>query len=298
MAWTIAALSNEVTAAAPYGVTVGTREIALFRDADGVCRAVEDRCAHRRAPLSPGKVTPDGLLECPYHGWRYEGEGGACKAIPNLSQAERVPGHYRIEAYPCVERAGFIWIGDAADDDLPLPGDAALDEFADGMGREGGGLIAYPANRFREALLNAPSAVLVVAQHQIIDNHRLGEPDVGSAHVDVAYAVDLRRRINPDKPALASADFPYALEIRSVGPLDRVVLRGPDGIVAAILLAAVPVADGLCRLVWRARQGRVEIPDLILRDSLDAGALFAASKAAALVRLPSFEKGEAERIPA
>jgi len=297
MVWTIASLSNEVTAAAPHGVTVGEREIALFRDAGGVCRAVEDRCAHRRAPLSPGKVTAEGLLECPYHGWRYEGEGGTCKAIPNLSQAERVPGNYRIEAYPCAERSGFIWIGDEADDAAITPGDDVLDEFSATLDREGGSLIAYPAVQYREALLNAPSAVVVVAGHQIIDNHRLGEPDVGDGHVEVAFAVDVRRRRDPDKPALASPDFPYSLEIRSVGLLDRIVLRGREGeIAAAILLSAVPVAGSLCRVIWRARNGGQEIPDLILRDSPEAGALFAASKAAAPVALPASGKSEAERI--
>ena len=32
-------------------------------------RVFADRCPHRLAPLSEGRVTEDGLLECPYHGW-------------------------------------------------------------------------------------------------------------------------------------------------------------------------------------------------------------------------------------
>jgi nitrite reductase/ring-hydroxylating ferredoxin subunit len=297
MAWTIATLSNDVSPHSPLGVTVGEREVALFRDADGVCRAVEDRCAHRRAPLAAGKITADGLIECPYHGWRYEGAGGACKAIPNLSRSERVPRNYRIAAYPCAESAGFVWIGDNADDAGTTPGDEALALFAKRMVREGGRLIAYPAVQYREALLNAPSAVLLVAGHLIVDNHRLGEPELSDRHVEVTYAVDQRRRRDSDKPALATADFPFSLEVRSVGQLDRVILRGPDDeIAASILLAAVPVADSLCRVVWRAEARDNAGIDMMLRDTLDAGALLNASKAAAPVALPhsaiSILKGE------
>lgn len=287
MAWTIATLASEVRRDSPLGVTVGDREVALFRDADGICRAVEDRCAHRRAPLAAGKITADGLIECPYHGWRYEGAGGACKAIPNLSRSERVPGSYRIAAYPCAESAGFVWIGDHPDDAETPPGDEALALFAKQAVREEGRLIAYPAVQYREALLNAPSAVLSVAGHQIIDNHRLGEPEVGAHHVEVAYAVDRRRRRDRAKPALATADFPYSLEMRSVGQLDRVILRGADDeISASVLLAAVPVADSLCRVLWRAEDRGNAGARMTLRDTLDPGALLGASKAAAPVALP------------
>ena len=41
-----------------------------------------DRCPHRSAPLSSGRVV-DGLVECPYHGWRFDGSG-LCRKIPCL----------------------------------------------------------------------------------------------------------------------------------------------------------------------------------------------------------------------
>jgi nitrite reductase/ring-hydroxylating ferredoxin subunit len=42
-------------------------------------RAFEDRCPHRLAPLSEGRVEADGTLLCAYHAWRFDG-GGACTA--------------------------------------------------------------------------------------------------------------------------------------------------------------------------------------------------------------------------
>lgn len=43
---------------------------------------LEDRCPHRGTPLSQGKLH-DGLLQCPYHGWRFNAKGD-CVAIPGL----------------------------------------------------------------------------------------------------------------------------------------------------------------------------------------------------------------------
>jgi nitrite reductase/ring-hydroxylating ferredoxin subunit len=49
---------------------------------------MRDECAHRRAPLSQGRVDPEsGFIECPYHGWSFEGSTGACKLIPQASAA-------------------------------------------------------------------------------------------------------------------------------------------------------------------------------------------------------------------
>ena len=43
--------------------------------------AFEDRCPHRLVPLSEGRINESGLLECPYHGWAFSGEG-SCEHIP------------------------------------------------------------------------------------------------------------------------------------------------------------------------------------------------------------------------
>ena len=52
------------------------------------CRCFEDRCPHRLAPLSEGRIEPsDGTLFCNYHGWRYDGSG-ACRGIPQLDPAQ------------------------------------------------------------------------------------------------------------------------------------------------------------------------------------------------------------------
>lgn len=50
--------------------------------ADGAVRAVSARCTHAHAMLAPGKLTADGLIECPLHGGMFSPIDGAVKCEP------------------------------------------------------------------------------------------------------------------------------------------------------------------------------------------------------------------------
>ena len=85
--------------------------VVFFRRKDGAAVALEDRCAHRQAPLSRGIVRGD-VIQCPYHGMRY-GPDGKCVRIPSQ---DSIPPEARVRSYPVAERYGWIWIwmGDPA----------------------------------------------------------------------------------------------------------------------------------------------------------------------------------------
>lgn len=53
----------------------------------------------------PNSPLPPVQLECPYHGWRFNGSGG-CTAMPSTIHCRGV----RVAALPCVERDGFVWV--------------------------------------------------------------------------------------------------------------------------------------------------------------------------------------------
>jgi phenylpropionate dioxygenase-like ring-hydroxylating dioxygenase large terminal subunit len=103
-AWFIACRSRDLREGALAADVQGT-PLVLFRGADGRPAALEDRCPHRNAPLSAGRVRR-GELECGYHGWRFD-PGGACLAVPGLAhepaRAARAP------AYACLEQDGYVW---------------------------------------------------------------------------------------------------------------------------------------------------------------------------------------------
>src|SRR3546814_6524989 len=71
--WWAVARSEELKSDRPIGITCAGHAIALWREPDGTARAVEDRCPHRRVPVSLGCILPDGRLRCGYHGWTFDG---------------------------------------------------------------------------------------------------------------------------------------------------------------------------------------------------------------------------------
>src|SRR5438552_5667281 len=105
--WYIAAESRALRASPIHRAILG-EHVVLFRDERGNAAALRDRCAHRNMRLSAGKVR-DGRIECPYHGWTYSRDG-QCVGIPSLDVlggAREVP---RVDAFPTIERDGFVWI--------------------------------------------------------------------------------------------------------------------------------------------------------------------------------------------
>src|SRR5688500_19202270 len=56
---------------------------------DGKVVALADACPHRGSPLSAGCVV-DGVIQCAYHGFRFDGDGH-CVAIPALGDASPIP---------------------------------------------------------------------------------------------------------------------------------------------------------------------------------------------------------------
>lgn len=78
--------------------------IVLFGKPDSPA-ALIDRCPHRSAPLSSGRIV-DGLIECPFHGWRF-GADGVCRRMPCL------PGEPPLRAAKALEamnRHGLIFV--------------------------------------------------------------------------------------------------------------------------------------------------------------------------------------------
>ena len=210
--WYPVALASEVTGAAPRAVRCAGRQIVLFRDTDRVARALEDRCAHRRAPLSLGKIMSDGLLACPYHGWRYEGATGRCRVIPNLAAHEAVPSIFRVEHFAISERGPFLylWSGSAEsaiEAALPAPG-----LFA-GRRRIRRQLVADDrARRFPAAMVSDVSRSRALAASRdcaVVPFHPHGDPRTEGGMVVIERAADFASALATRAHALP--DYPFRL---------------------------------------------------------------------------------------
>lgn len=114
--WYAAALSAEL-GAVPFARKICERDLVLFRTESGRIAALEDRCAHRHAPLSLGAVKGE-TIQCGYHGLCYD-SAGACVHIPAQSS---IPPRLKVEAFAAGEAHGWVWVwfGDAASADPAL----------------------------------------------------------------------------------------------------------------------------------------------------------------------------------
>ena len=92
----------------PVARTLLTERLALYRAGDGRPVAVPDRCPHREAPLSKGHML-DGCLQCPYHGWTFDGDG-RCVLVPSNAPDVPAPPKAHLRPLHCVERYGLIWV--------------------------------------------------------------------------------------------------------------------------------------------------------------------------------------------
>lgn len=82
--------------------------LAVFLTESGKAAVVADRCAHRGASLSMGKVEGESI-QCPYHGWEWAGGDGTCTRIPSLPDQSQIAPRARVPAFPAREQWGLVW---------------------------------------------------------------------------------------------------------------------------------------------------------------------------------------------
>lgn len=100
----------------------------IYRDSEGQPLMAPDRCPHLGASLAQGNVV-DGLLQCPFHGFRFDGEGH-CTLIPALGRAGRIPPKLCLTPMRLMESRGWVfgWWGEPQSDYPPLPLFADIDD--------------------------------------------------------------------------------------------------------------------------------------------------------------------------
>lgn len=115
--WYVVAPSADLGAALMPVQLLGQPFVA-FRDEHGNARLLSDICVHRGGALSAGSKA-GGAVQCPYHGWRFDGDG-VCTHIPAQPDL-RIPAKARVDAYPVIERFGWIWafLGDLPEQERP-----------------------------------------------------------------------------------------------------------------------------------------------------------------------------------
>jgi phenylpropionate dioxygenase-like ring-hydroxylating dioxygenase large terminal subunit len=105
----------------PTPFTLLDRNLVIWWDTTGVTwRVFEDKCPHRLAPLSEGRINESGWLECPYHGWAFSGTG-QCERIPQQAQDSNAEASQRACAasLPTDVRQGLLFVYPGSPENAP-----------------------------------------------------------------------------------------------------------------------------------------------------------------------------------
>src|SRR6266481_3198237 len=108
--WYPAVRSAEIRGQKLVTATLLEVPLVLGRTSHGKAFAMRDSCPHRGIPLSYGRLDGE-IVECCYHGWRFDACSGRCVEIPSLTSQDKLKvdrvfaGHY-----PCEERDGYVWV--------------------------------------------------------------------------------------------------------------------------------------------------------------------------------------------
>lgn len=109
-AWYPVAYLRDLDPDRPNAFTLLGEDLVLWFDRQGQrWRAFADVCPHRLVPLSDGRLNSRGELECPYHGWSFDGEG-RCSAIPQASEAQSPGARSRCRGYATATGQGLLFV--------------------------------------------------------------------------------------------------------------------------------------------------------------------------------------------
>jgi phenylpropionate dioxygenase-like ring-hydroxylating dioxygenase large terminal subunit len=106
--WYVVLASRDVKRGKMLGVTRMGERLVFARDEKGRVYCLRDKCAHRGAALSAGKLIGD-RIQCPFHGFQYDARGHGVM-IPANGRDASVPDRFHVVSYPVYENFGFIWI--------------------------------------------------------------------------------------------------------------------------------------------------------------------------------------------
>ena len=257
--WYVAATGDEVGDALLARRVLG-RPLVLFRRSNGEIGALEDRCAHRAAPLSQGQLVDDEVV-CPYHGFTYDASG-ACVRVPSQPN---VPYGARVRSYPVVEDGPFVWVwlGTEARSRHVRPPE--LPTLADAAWAAQGGVTEVAANymllhdnaldrthfpyvhlhRIHRGYVEGPPPLTVEVSETSVSYHRTFAPAPLASWQHEATGLPKDGEYTQRETGTFVSPALHVDEMDIVGP-DSAVFR------IQFIRAFTPIDAGRTRVVWRA----------------------------------------------
>jgi phenylpropionate dioxygenase-like ring-hydroxylating dioxygenase large terminal subunit len=263
----------------PLAATLLGHALVLWRDGQGAAHAWSDRCPHRGASLSRGRVVPapeapgGARLECPYHGWSFAADARvACvPALPDFVP----PATHRALAHEVLERCGLVWVR-LEPGELDPPAFAAEDDARLRKVNCGPYEVATSAPRVVENFLDM-SHFGFVHEGSLGDRAHPEIPDYRVEDTPTGLLATGCRAWQPVSSihATGGAMVEYTYEI--VGPYSCVLTKAPeaervaiDGFRESIALFVCPTGQESCRVWIRMAMTDFASPEAAMRVFQDA----------------------------
>jgi phenylpropionate dioxygenase-like ring-hydroxylating dioxygenase large terminal subunit len=248
----------------PQRLTLLGEDLVLWRDGTGRAAAFVDRCPHRGARLSLGRVH-EGLLECAYHGWRFDADA-RCRHIPAAPDFD--PPHHA-QAYALRQWHGLWWVGAAG----ALHEPPSLQGLPERHVLCGPYKVATSAPRVVENFLDTAHFGFV-HEGSLGDRGHAGVPDYRVSHdAQGRPAVEHYRAWQPRASAMAEGGAWVSYAYRVLAPFAAQLLKQasePGAVAEAYVLFTCPIDDENC-IVWFVLCTSDErTPDVELRAFQDA----------------------------
>jgi nitrite reductase/ring-hydroxylating ferredoxin subunit len=106
--WFAVAESADLAVGAVTALRAFGRDLVLFRTEAGAPCVLDAHCPHLGAHLGVGGRVREGCIQCPFHGWTFDGATGECADIP-YGDVKRIPPKARTRSFPTLERNHLIW---------------------------------------------------------------------------------------------------------------------------------------------------------------------------------------------
>ena len=103
--WYVACGSKHVKKKVPTTLALFGQEFIAWRKANGSPTVTSAHCPHMGASLAKGSIA-DGVIKCPFHHWRFDGNG-TCVGTSTRSYS---PARARLHSLATEERNGYVWV--------------------------------------------------------------------------------------------------------------------------------------------------------------------------------------------
>ena len=113
--WFVVALSDDLGPGDVKPLKYFGRDLVAYRGQDGKVRILDAHCPHLGAHLGVGGTVADNCIRCPFHAWRFDGEGQCVEIL----YADKIPSRAQVGAWPVDELNGLIFVWHARNGEAP-----------------------------------------------------------------------------------------------------------------------------------------------------------------------------------